>query len=323
MLILYNPFFLTKSKKEIIENKLQQNNSDLKREIEISNKIKQMDKWSYHFLPITEIQDVSIMKSDESSLKLKTDYLFLKYKVKSDYINFFNYFHFIYEIKYFERKQYRPILFSFSSSIEKIILLEKENIYFIGFNHNNIKINSHTSHCILSNFNQCFLNTFVYDYFKDFQPEYYIFYPIEYHYLKYFIDHKYSSPNIEIFEIIWKEWSSHILKEIRIEESKIFSFKKIYFQYFYSLIHQKREKVINFLENSIRNKGSYGCIMLYLYIFSVMNNDLPFIDLFLKYIQREKVENENLLKEYEEILYQLNWEEYMHSDLLKNFKLQI
>ena len=54
-----------------------------------------------------------------------------------------------------------------------------------------------------------------------------------------------------------------------------------------------------------------------------MNTDLPFRDLFLKYIQREKIENENLLKEYEEILYQLNWEEYMHSDLLKNFKLQI
>jgi hypothetical protein len=263
------------------------------------------------------------MKSDERSLKLKTDYLFLKYKLKSDYIDFFKYFHFIYEIKYFERKHYRPILFSFSSIIEKIILLEKENIHFIGFNHNNIKINSHTSYCILSNFNKCFLNTFDFSLFKDFQPEYYIFYPIEYHYLKYFIEHNYSSPNIEIFEIIWKEWTSHILKEIRIEESKIFSFKKIYFQYFYSLIQQKREKVINFLENSIRNKGSYGCIMLYLYIFSVMNNNLPFIDLFLKYIQRKKIENEKLLKEYEEILYQLNWEEYMHSDLLKNFKLQI
>lgn len=323
MLILYNSFFLTKSKKEIIENKLQQNNSDLKREIEISNKIKQIDKWSYYFLPITEIQDVSIMKSDEKSLKLKTDYLFLKYKLKSDYIDFFKYFHFIYEIKYFERKHYRPILFSFSSIIEKIILLEKENIHFIGFNHNNIKINSHTSYCILSNFNKCFLNTFDFSLFNDFQPEYYIFYPIEYHYLKYFIEHNYSSPNIEIFEIIWKEWTSHILKEIRIEESKIFSFKKIYFQYFYSLLQQKREKVINFLENSIRNKGSYGCIMLYLYIFSVMNNNLPFIDLFLKYIQREKIENEKLLKEYEEILYQLNWEEYMYSDLLKNFKLQI
>lgn len=323
MLILYNPFFLTKSKKEIIQNKLQQNNSDLKREIEISNKIKQIDKWSYYFLPITEIQDVSIMKSDERSLKLKTDYLFLKYKLKSDYIDFFKYFHFIYEIKYFERKHYRPILFSFSSIIEKIILLEKENIHFIGFNHNNIKINSHTSYCILSNFNKCFLNTFDFSLFKDFQPEYYIFYPIEYHYLKYFIEHNYSSPNIEIFEIIWKEWTSHILKEIRIEESKIFSFKKIYFQYFYSLLQQKREKVINFLEKSIRNKGSYGCIMLYLYIFSVMNNNLPFIDLFLKYIQREKIENEKLLKEYEEILYQLNWEEYMHSYLLKNFKLQI
>ena len=323
MLILYNPFFLTKSKEETIENKLQQNNSDIQREIEISNKIKQMDKWSFYFLPIFDIQDVSIMKSDERSLKLKTDYLFLKYKLKSDYIDFFNYFHFIYEIKYFERKHFRPILFSFSSILEKIILLEKSNIHFIGFNHNNIKINSHTSHCILSNFNNCFLNTFEYDYFKDFQSEYYIFYPIEYHYLKYFIDHKYSSPTIEIFEIVWKEWSSHILKEIRIEESKIFSLKKIYFQYFYSLIQQKREKVIKFLENSIRNKGSYGCIILYLYIFSVINNNLPFIDLFLKYIQREKIENENLLTEYEEILYQLNWEEYIHSDLLKNFKLQI
>jgi len=323
MLILYNPFFLTKSKKEIIQNKLQQNNYDLKREIEISNKIKQIDKWSYYFLPITEIQDVSIMKSDERSLKLKTDYLFLKYKLKSDYIDFFKYFHFIYEIKYFERKHYRPILFSFSSIIEKIILLEKENIHFIGFNHNNIKINSHTSYCILSNFNKCFLNTFVYDYFKDFQPEYYIFYPIEYHYLKYFIDNNCSYTNIEIFEIIWKEWTSHILKEIRIEETKIFSLKKIYFQYFYSLFQQKREKVINFLENSISKKGSYGCIILYLYLFSVINNKLPFIDLFLKYIQREKIENEKLLKEYEEILYQLNWEEYMYSDLLKNFKLEL
>ena len=92
MLILYNPFFLTKSKEETIENKLQQNNSDIQREIEISNKIKQMDKWSFYFLPIIEIQDVSIIKSDESSLKLKTDYLFLKYKLKSDYIEFFNYF---------------------------------------------------------------------------------------------------------------------------------------------------------------------------------------------------------------------------------------
>ena len=323
MLILYNSFFLTKSKKEIIQNKLQQHNSDIQREIEISNKIKQMDKWSYNFLPITEIQNLTIMKSDESSLKLKTDYLCLKYKLKSDYIDFFNYFHFIYEIKYFERKHYRPILFSFSSLIEKIILLEKENINFVGFNHNNIKINSKTSHCILSNFNQCFLNTFDFSLFKDFQNEYYIFYPIEYHYLKYFIDHKYCSPNIEIFEIIWKEWSSHILKEIRIEESKIFSFKKIYFQYFYSLLQQKREKVINFLENSISKKGSYGCIILYLYIFSVINNNLPFIELFLKYIQGEKIENEKLLKEYEEILYELNWEEYMHSDLLKNFKLKI
>ena len=323
MLILYNSFFLTKSKQEKIQNKLQQNNSEIKREIEISNKIKQIDNWSFHFLPIYEIQDVSIMKSDEKTLKLKTDYLLLKYKLKSDYIDFFNYFHFIYEIKYFERKHFRPILFSFSYILEKIILLEKSNIYFIGFNHNNIKINIHNHHCLLSNFNKGFLNTFDFSLFKDFQDEYYIFYPIEYHYLKYFIENNYSSPNIEIFEIIWKKWSSNILKEIQIEESKIFSFKKIYFQYFYSLLHQKREKVINFLENSIKNKGSYGCIILYLYIFSVINNNLPFIDLFLKYIQRENIENNNLLKEYEEIIYQLNWEEYIHSDLLKNFKLCI
>ena len=323
MLILYNPFFLTKSKKEKIQNKLQQNNTDTQREIEISNIIRQIDKWSIHFSPINEIQDISIMKSDEKTIKLKTDYLFLKYKLKSDYIDFFHYFHFIYKIKYFERKHYRPILFSFSYILEKIILLEKENIHFFGFNHNNIKINIHTCDCILSGVNQCFLNTFLYDYFKNFQSEYYIFYPIEYHYLKYFIEQNYSSPNIEIFEIIWKEWSSHILKEIQIEESKIFSLKKIYFQYFYSLIHQKREKVINFLENSISNKGFYGCIILYLYIFSVINKNLPFINLFLKYIQREKIENKKLLKEYEEILYQLNWEEYIHSDLVKNFKLQI
>ena len=323
MLILYNPFFLTKSKKEKIQNKLQQNNTDTQREIEISNIIRQIDKWSIHFSPINEIQDISIMKSDEKTIKLKTDYLFLKYKLKSDYIDFFNYFHFIYEIKYFERKHYRPILFSFSYILEKIILLEKENIHFIGFNHNNIKINIHTCDCILSGFNQCFLNTLNFSLFKNFQSEYYIFYPIEYHYLKYFIEHNYSSPNIEIFEIIWKEWSSHILKEIQIKESKIFSLKKIYFQYFYSLIHQKREKVINFLENSISNKGSYGCIILYLYIFSVINNNLPFIDLFLEYIQREKIEYKKLLKEYEAILYQLNWEEYIHSDLVKNFKLQI
>jgi len=327
MLILYNSFFLTKSEKEKIQNKLQENNRNTQREIEISYIIKQIDNWSNKFSPILEIQDISIMKSDEKTIKLKTDYLFLKYKLKSDYIDFFHYFHFIYEIKYFERKHYRPILFSFSYILEKIILLEKSNIHFIGFNHNNIKINIHTSDCILSGFNQCFLNNDLKeipnDSFKDFQSEYYIFYPIEYHYLKYFIEHNYSSPNIEIFEIIWKEWSSHILKEIQIEESKIFSLKKIYFQYFYSIIHEKREKVINFLENSISNKGSYGCIMLYLYIFSVINNKLPFIDLFLKYIQREKIENKKLLKEYEEILYQLNWEEYIHSDLVKSFKLQI
>jgi hypothetical protein len=333
MLIVYNSFFLTKSNKQKVQNKLQQNNRDTQREIEISNRIRQMDKWGFHFCPIYKIQDISIMKSDERTLKLKTDYLFLKYKLKSDYIDFFNYFHFIYEIKYFERKHYRPILFSFFYILEKIILLEKSNIHFIGFNHTNIKINIHTNNCILSNFNKCFVNNesqngenqhpYKYDSFKDFQSEYYIFYPIEYHYLKYFIEHNYSSPNIEIFEIVWKDWSSHILKEIQIDESKIFSLKKIYFQYFYSLIHQKREKVINFLENSISNKGSYGCIMLYLYIFSVINNNLPFIDLFLKYIQREKIENEILLKEYEEIIYQLNWEEYIHSDLVKNFKLQI
>jgi hypothetical protein len=323
MLILYNSFFLTQSKKEIIKNKLKQNNSELMREIEISNKIKEIDKWSFNFLPIFEIQDVSIMKSDEITLKLKTDFLLLKYKLKSDYINFFNYFDFIYKIKYFERKHFRPILFSFYYILNNIILLEKENIFFIGFNHDNIKINIHNNHCILSNFNKGFLNTFDFSLFKDFKPEYYIFYPIEYHYLKYFIEHNYSSPNIEIFEIIWKEWSSHILKEIQIEESKIFSLKKIYFQYFYSLLNQKREKVIIFLENSIKNKGSYGCIILYLYIFSVINNNLPFINLFLKYIQREKIENNNLLKEYEEILYQLKWEEYIYSDLLKNFKLRI
>ena len=40
MLILNNSFFLTKSKKEIIQNKLQENNSDIKREIEISKIIK-------------------------------------------------------------------------------------------------------------------------------------------------------------------------------------------------------------------------------------------------------------------------------------------
>ena len=77
------------------------------------------------------------------------------------------------------------------------------------------------------------------------------------------------------------------------------------------------------MEKSISTKGSYGCIILYLYLFSVINNKLPFIDLFLKYIQREKIGNEKLLKEYEEILYQLNWEEYIFSDLVKSFKLQI
>jgi hypothetical protein len=265
---------------------------DEKTETEIinSNKIKQYTYWNLHFCPIYKITETIIQKP----VYTKTDYTLLKYKINQEYKDFY------------KLKNIQQIIFSFLYLLNSLELLKKYNILFLNFNYQNIRIHQN-SHCIIQNFNNTISDPFSVN-LSDYESSKYIFYPFEYHLLRYLTENKIDSINLDIIHIIWKEW----IYEMKIPE--------IYFKdfSFHHLVHFTKEKLIYLLNEYIYKWYLYGLIILYFpYFYSIPS----VIQLFLQYIKRdEKVMD--IKTRFEEIIYsftELKWKEKFQNKIKIKF----
>jgi hypothetical protein len=242
----------------IIKNQLKENNKKTKREIASSKIIKKIPNWENLFFIVNDFQETCFQEDHELFYfnNKNTNFILLKYKINKDYNTFF--FN-----KDFSIQNISKLIFSFQSILDKLILLKENNIHFIGFNYNNVKINKNND-CILCNFENSISPDFI-DFldFSEFLEENYIFYPIEYHFLRYLFERKIKSPTIETIETFAEEWEANM--NFIFDENHFSIIKNNFIKIFYPFINQKVETINNYINKNIHSWSLYGMNILFLY----------------------------------------------------------
>jgi hypothetical protein len=303
----------------VIKNKLKENNKKTKREISSSEMIKKIPNWENYFFIVNEIQETCFQQDHELFFfnNKNTNFILLKYKIKKNFKPFFL-------INFSTIQEIKTFLFSFQSILDKLFLLKENNIHFIGFNHNNIKINANND-CIICNFENS-ISTNINDYLDEqCLDEDYIFYPIEYHFLRYLINKKINAPTLETIEKFVEEWESKMnsfFDENSFSEKKNKFIKKIY-----PFINKKIQTIYNFINKNINTWSLYGMNILFLYFLynSIHKNEIieKLVDFIIFHINRETdIDNYKLL--FEELIFSIKEEEwnfhFSNEVLLKNHK---
>jgi hypothetical protein len=319
-MILKKVVKVEKKEQIFIKNQLKENNKKTKREIATSEIIKKIPNWENLFFIVNDNQETFFQQDHELFFfnNKNTNFILLKYKINKNYNTFF--FN-----KDFSIQNISKIIFSFRSILDKIILLKENNIHFVGFNYNNVKINENND-CILCNFENTISTDFsdFFD-FSDFLEENYIFYPIEYHFLRYLFEHKINSPTLETIESFAEEWESNMNF---IFDKKSFSEKKHFFiKNFYPFINQKVEKVYNYINKNINSWSLYGMNILFLYFLYNFFSKNEIIEKIIDFITfhincQTSIDNYKLL--FEEMIYSIKEEDWKYHFsnylLLKNHK---
>jgi hypothetical protein len=244
----------------IIKNQLKENNTKTKREIASSKIIKTIPNWKNLFFIVNDYQETCFQQDHELFFfnNKNTNFILLKYQINKDYNTFF--FN-----KDFSIQHISKFIFSFQSILDKLILLKENNIHFIGFNYNNVKINKNND-CILCNFENSistdFINFIDLD-FSEFLEENYIFYPIEYHFLRYLFKHKINSPTLETIESFAEEWEANM--NFIFDDNHFLTIKNNFIKNFYPFINQKVEKIYNYINKNIHSWSLYGMNILFFY----------------------------------------------------------
>jgi hypothetical protein len=301
-----------------IKNQLKENNKKTKREISTCEIIKKIPNWEISFFIINDYQETFFQQDHELFFfnNKNTNFILLKYRINKNYNTF--YFN-----KDFSIQNISKFIFSFRSILDKIILLQENNIHFIGFNYNNVKINENND-CILCNFENTISTDFDFD-FSEFLEENYIFYPIEYHFIKYLFERKINAPTLETIESFAEEWESNM--NYIFDENSFSERKNTFIKNFYPFINQKVEKIYNHINKSIHSWSLYGMNILFLYFLynffsknEIIENIIHFITF---HINRDTQINEYKLL-FEEFIFSIKEEDWkFHFSnylLLKNHK---
>jgi hypothetical protein len=212
--------------------------------------------------------------------------------------------------------------------LDKIILLQENNIHFIGFNYNNVKINENND-CIICNFENSIStdssNLIDLIDFSEFLEENYIFYPIEYHFLRYLNARNINAPTLETIESFAEEWEANM--NFIFEENHFLKNKNNFINNFYPFINQKVEKIYNYINKNIDSWSLYGMNVLFLYFlynfFSKNEIIEKMIDFIIFHINNQTRMNEYKLL-FEELIFSIKEEDWKYHFsnylLIKNHK---
>jgi hypothetical protein len=307
----------------IIKNQLKENNKKTKREIASSKIIKKIPNWEKLFFIVNDFQETCFQEDHELFYfnNKNTNFILLKYKINKDYNTFF--FN-----KDFSIQNISKFIFSFQSILDKLILLKENNIHFIGFNYNNVKINKNND-CILCNFENSistdFINFIDFLDFSEFLEENYIFYPIEYHFLRYLFEHKINSPTLETIETFAEEWEANM--NFIFDENHFSIIKNNFIKIFYPFINQKVETINNYINKNIHSWSLYGMNILFLYFlykFFSKNEIIEKIIYFIIFHINDKTDMIDYKLLFEEMIFSIKEEDWkFHFSnylLLKNHK---
>jgi len=321
MIVVKNLKLEKKEEIWIEENKLKENNKKTKRELLSSSIIKKIPNWKNLFFVVNDFEETYFQQNHELFIfnNKNTNFILLKYKINNNYNSFF----FNEELNTIQ--EIGNFIFSFQSILDKIILLKKNNIHFIGFNYNNIKINKNND-CFLCNLENSIYGDLFENYdFNEFSEKYYIFYPLEYHFIRYLILNKINSPTIETIEKIVGEWETKMNEYF--DENNFSILKNIFINNFYSFINQKVEKIYNYINKNINSWSLYGFNILFLYFLYNLNSKNEIIEKihnFILFHINKKTEIDEYKLLFEEMIYSFREEEWKYNFsnnlLLKNHK---
>ena len=319
-MILKKEVKVEKRENIVIKNQLKENNKKTKREIASSEIIKRIPNWENLFFIVDDSQETCFQQDHELFFfnNKDTNFILLKYRINKDYKTFF--FN-----KDFSIQNISKLIFSFQSILDKLILLKENNIHFIGFNYNNVKINENND-CILCNFENSISSDMleILD-FSEFLEENYIFYPIEYHFLRYLNARNINAPTLETIESFAEEWEANM--NFIFEENHFLKNKNNFIKNFYPFINQKVEKIYNYINKNIDSWCLYGMNILFLYFLYNFFSKNEIIENMINFIIFH-INNKTRMNEYkllfEEMIFSIKEEDWkFHFSnylLLKNHK---
>jgi hypothetical protein len=293
-------------------NKLKENNLKLKNEIISSKIIKNMNNWEKNFCVIIEYKETFFQQNHDIFVfnNKNTDFMLLKYKINHNYNDFFSYFNF--KENNITIQQIKKILFTLKYLIDKLYLLHKKEIHFIGFNYNNIKINNNCDP-LICNFENTIFEKLNSNYFNIYSNELYIFYPIEYHFLRYLFVNNIQSPSLESLEQFVEEWENNMFfyfKQNLFDEIKI-----NFINEYYSFINKKTEDIYIYITKNINLWGLHGLNILFLYIFVILPNKNELIDKMIQFLIHSlinKLSFEEYIILYEKLIYSISEEDWKY-----------
>ena len=255
-----------------------------KREIELSEYVRNhIPYWTTHFLPIyevktTTVRDIYQQTTDSFRTHQPTNHVLLRYNVRKTYQEFTDFFSTRVIASASSSLQQNiylllgDLIHTYQNMINLLYLLKKHSIVFIGLNCENIHINEERS-CMLVKID----NGIIYGSLAvgqiggmrgpsavvdkilsvNYQSKNAMFYPIEYHFMRYMTENDIYAPSIDTIENVWSEWSKMICEsQIRIYFTAVVltRLKKRYLKLLYPFINQRREKICEYLCSLIQQK---------------------------------------------------------------------
>jgi serine/threonine protein kinase len=195
---------------EKLVSKLQRNDTSALNEIEISNKVKNIDGYINHFAPIIKTSGVKISKIQKDNLKncslITNERVTKLINMKMDYVNgiaFINYL----VLNKDDSNFMNNFISSYTHLLKGLMLLEENNIVHLDIKGDNILFNYDSELPIIIDFGLSIDTTkleikmdILKKYFYIYAPDYYVW-PLEVHYLCYLLKENHFPSDNELKKI--------------------------------------------------------------------------------------------------------------------------
>jgi len=255
-------------------------NSATKREIALSEYVRNnIPFWSNFFLPICEVKtttvrDIYQQTTDLFSTSQQTSYVLVQYNFQNDkqhkmFADFFTNIA-LPSLASLPLNQLGDIIYTFQNMINILHLLKEHSIVFLGLNGQNINIAEDRSCMLVQLCDGIIYRGNMYQQSekeKENANANAIFYPIEYHFMRYMIENNIDAPTIETIDNVWNEWTTLIINtNTHIVGGALRKLKQRFIDLLYPFLNKKRENVCEYLSSSslVVNWNIYGLNILYL-----------------------------------------------------------
>lgn len=316
---------LYKSKhREIQENvsrskyKLRKWDVNTKREIELSRYIiENVPNWEYYFFSICEVKQTTVRDIyqetiDTFSPQRIAEFVLLRYH-RDDLISWYEwgrYFSASYDMKL--------IYHSYQHCIDLLSILEIYSIFFVGFNDENIQIQSDGMIRMVNMNNGLTYQNDIEDILSiPYRVEKAIYYPIDYYFIQYLEEKNIHSPTIETIENVWYKWKKIIVSStigVYFTEWILEQLRKEYLNRYECFINQNRKNIWMLIENTTKEWNRYSLNILYLSI--MREKGLSFIE---EVIMQSIIKPMKMNSFFEKMIEETDWKKESEKEKIKMY----